>query len=138
MLQPQIPSWRTGASTDMHRGRRPGGVGLCALSVSSQGTVMFLSSARKVAQASGAKRSTTPPAAWLSRTATPATPATAATPASLAVSTQCPLLMLYVLFRQPSLSPTGVLSPIYHPFVPVVKKADVMRGNCIAKRLVAQ
>src|SRR4029077_8406183 len=71
---------------------------------------------RNAAQATVPKRSTTPATAWLSRTPT------LVPPASLVISTHCPLLMLYELFRQPPLSPTGVLSPIYYPFGPIVKK----------------
>src|SRR5215469_6935238 len=80
------------------------------------------SSARKAAHVPGSKRNTSPSAALLSRT--PMLP-----PARRAVSTHCPLLMLWELLRQPpgglhssELSPTGVLSPIYNPSVPAAKK----------------
>jgi len=75
-----------------------------------------LSSVRKAAQAPGSKRNVGP-GARLSRTPM-------RSPARRAVSTQCPLLMLYELFRQSSprlhsslLSPTGILSAIYNPSV---------------------
>ncbi len=94
----------------------------CADQPSRDGEVR--SPVRKAAQAPGSKRNTSP-AALLSRT--PMRP-----PASRAVSTQCPLLMLYELFRQPSprlhsspSSPAGVLSPIYNPSVPLRRNCNI-------------